>query len=478
MIYLILILSTILRYWKLGEWTYFGLDQEYTIYLIQRIVGGVNYPLIGVNVSDTGLYLGPLFLYFGSFWHWWGKGDPVFASSVAAGMGVFVTWLIYYVATKVFHHKIGLLAALFWAVSFPLVVWDRKFWNPSWIPMLSLLILLSLYQIENGQKKFLYLLVLGFGLGFSSHLQIVMFLPLIIYVVLRYWRSLRPKLLKALGILLILVSPLIIFDLSHQFAMSKSLYHPKSGMPANTATNYLNLVVGITRFIGVWGKPELTLENSPVAANLIHKVKVSPISWIVLLGGLIYSWQKRSQNKMNRYFFLLISTTLLLPVFYQKPISDYYLLYIAPWLLIWLAYYIDYLWKKQSVVAQIFIVLFLISQMITFFRSTMNFSLAEKQKAVRFASVFVEDGKYILNADDDKISFGGYRYLFTRYGKTPAKSYIDNNLGWLYENDQEFRGNEVYLFQVEDTSRLDLRDDLFVTAQFGKIGVAIYKNED
>jgi hypothetical protein len=72
----ILFSSIVFRFYNLVPWTSFGMDQEYQGYIARNIVVGHHFPLIGVNASDTGLYLGPLFSYFTAITYFIFHGDP------------------------------------------------------------------------------------------------------------------------------------------------------------------------------------------------------------------------------------------------------------------------------------------------------------------------------------------------------------------------------------------------------------------
>src|SRR3989337_808761 len=59
----ILFLAVFFRFYHLSDWFSFGMDQEYEAFLVKNIVTGKHFPAIGVNAADTGLYLGPFFIY-------------------------------------------------------------------------------------------------------------------------------------------------------------------------------------------------------------------------------------------------------------------------------------------------------------------------------------------------------------------------------------------------------------------------------
>src|SRR3989338_11478511 len=137
----ILFLALFFRFYKLTDWFSFGMDQEYEAFLVRNIITGKHFPLIGVNAGGTGIYLGPIFIYLASLPYLIFRGNPLGWAVTASFLGVITTWLIYHIVAKLFNQKAALFSSFFYAVSFLASFYDRSFWNPSLVPLLSLLII-------------------------------------------------------------------------------------------------------------------------------------------------------------------------------------------------------------------------------------------------------------------------------------------------------------------------------------------------
>src|SRR3989338_10692047 len=110
----ILLLSFIFRFYRLTDWFSFGMDQEYEAYLVKNIVTAKHFPLIGVNVSDTGLYLGPFFIYLAALPFILFNGHPLGFAFFSSVLGVVTTLAVFIVAGKMFGRRQALFASFFY----------------------------------------------------------------------------------------------------------------------------------------------------------------------------------------------------------------------------------------------------------------------------------------------------------------------------------------------------------------------------
>src|SRR3989338_8621824 len=189
----ILFLAFLFRFYNFQNLFFFGMDQEYEALIVKNIVDFKHFPLIGVNASDTGLYLGPAFIYLAAVPFYIFRGNPLGWGLTASFLGVLTVYFIYKVGKKMFSKKVGFFASLLYSSSFLTSFYDRQFWNPTPIPLFSLLIGFLLYRILNNNRKSLLLLALSFGIAIQAHLSILIFLPLIIYAVMKKYKILGIK---------------------------------------------------------------------------------------------------------------------------------------------------------------------------------------------------------------------------------------------------------------------------------------------
>src|SRR3989338_5165075 len=149
---LILLLAAILRFYNLPSSFVFAGDEEHQAILAQTIIKHFHIIWIGVNAAHLGFYLGPFWVYFTSIWLYLSNGNPLITGYVSSFIGVTTTLLVIITGSALFNRRTGLLTGMLYA-SLPLIVYsDQKYWNPTPIPFLSLLMLLSLWKSKQNQK--------------------------------------------------------------------------------------------------------------------------------------------------------------------------------------------------------------------------------------------------------------------------------------------------------------------------------------
>ena len=90
--------------------------------------------------------------------------------------------------------------------------------------------------------------------------------------------------------------------------------------------------------------------------------------------------------------------------------------------------------------------------------SSDEFSLGPKKKII--SGVMNEIGNSSFSVEGRGIchDYEGWRYLFKIYGKVPAQSYTDKELGWLYP--EEIEKNKPKYTVILSEERIPLTEDL------------------
>ena len=318
---LVLFLALILRFYRLKTWFLFGMDQEYEAFLVKNILTGKHFPLIGVNASDTGIYLGPFFIYLAAIPYLLFQGNPLGGAVAASSLGVLTTFALYKLGKVWFSEKAGLLASFFWAMSFLSVHYNRQFWNPTPISFLMIIILYSITMIHKGKGKFLLLLAASIGIALQSHLQSVIILPIIILYLLLFRKKYSGKYLFLFFlILLIFQFPLILFDIRHNFINTKAIIHLLFSFfgffdPVQS-TNIFERVPIFLDFIGrsifIKGPVDLYIENGQCLSLLSYKGKTNILAIILMTGVFLFYFYQQivKKNKTLKDRYLILSITL------------------------------------------------------------------------------------------------------------------------------------------------------------------------
>ncbi len=230
----VLALATFLRFYKIDEYMIFLGDEGRDALIVRQIVEGRHFPLIGPPTSVGNIYLGPLYYYMMAIPMFIFNLNPVSAAGMNAVIGVLVVFLIYYLVKVWFGREVGLISSFLYAISPVTINYSRFSWNPNPTPFFSLIVIASFYQL-NKTGNFLWLGVAGASLAaaLQMHYLAVILIPvaLILWAYQVWFRKNEKKTIRnlisgtILGIFtfLLLMSPLLFFDLRHDWLNYKAL---------------------------------------------------------------------------------------------------------------------------------------------------------------------------------------------------------------------------------------------------------------
>lgn len=507
----IILLAFIFRFYNLSSWIFFGMDQEYEALIVKNILTGKHFPLIGVNAGDTGLYLGPFFIYFATIPFALFSGNPVGWAITASAIGIFVCCLIYKIGKEMFSQKTGVFASLFYAGSFLTSFYDRKFWNPTLLPLFSLFMGFLLYLIlKRKQDKLIWLSFVS-GIAIQCHLSMLIFIPLIIYVLWIRRKAFSKKIIiLSIAVFILLQTPLIIFELRHGLINSKAfinLFINRSQQNVSTSTirerNTL-FISTLGRFFWIPASPDLFLESGQCKQLLWLRRNASPEGILLVISGLgIFLWwyfhkkiMKKSENYPFDFTFAskIVLGIIILTIFfvqvYNRAFFEYYLLFFFPWLSIILGRSVDFLLNQKhgEMIVYPVIILFISLNFLTLFTSSFSYSYKDKLAAINFAKRYIHKDTYVLEALGECSRFGGYRYLMEYFVSVPIRSYMDSYFSWLYS--AKIRNNKpeklIILSMIDsrdepeliakwEEAKFQLLNDFEILAEgrFGKIQVLI-----
>jgi len=431
------------------------MDQEYEAFLVKNILSLKHFPLVGVNASDTGLYLGPAFIYFAAIPFAIFGGNPVGWGISASIIGVFVTYLVYRVGKEIFSNTIGLVAAFLYGGSFLTSFYDRQFWNPTLVPFFSLILGLLLYRLLMGEIHNLVWFMLVFGLAIQSHLSLFIFLPTVVCVFWLKRKKIPRKILFWSCVLFLLTQlPLLIFELRHDFLNTKAAIKLITNQRIN-ASPLSTLPIRNTAFISTLGRfiwvpaPVDFFAESGQCKELVPFMKNqtmlgSLLIIFIAICLILWRFEKHKDKKNAKALSLVIIITLplvLFVIFYNRYILPYYFAFYFPWFSLLLGWYIS--------IPLIFF--FFILNIFTLITAKYDYSYKEKMDALRFVADKIGKHAYLLEALGECPRFGGQRYLAEYTVGTPVHSYMDSYFAWLYpETIKEDRSADIVLLSMID----------------------------
>lgn len=478
---LIILLAAILRFYKLSELFHWTLDEEYWSYVPFNIATGYHLPLIGGHISGTGLYSGPLFVWLMSLPVWLTGGSPLGIATVVSLMGVVTLIAMYWVGKLLFDTRTGLIAALIWASSMLAIIYDRKYWNASPIPLLALLAILCLWKISCGKIRWSYPLAVVLALAVHAHATgFVLFLSTALGWAVFGLPVKSRVTLGAVGVFVLLQTPLLLFELRHDFLNSRALVGviSQSGTQASISQAVSEIAGLVSRTAGrliylPQGADlvkELTLCSAYASSRFIPPLLVQAVALLPL--AYLLRKSKETPSKLlllvlvvNVGAMLLYRLTAAEENWYPGQLSEYFLFPSLPVFVLAAAAVLTALMKRPRVPITLtggVLGIFVISNVSSLLTARHSDGYLRKAQLVDMIAEKVGGERFSLEmiSDDPCLQYG-YRYLFTLEGKEPVRSYLDPMMLWLYERRLpkgeptlvvtiERRGQETY-YRMEQT---------------------------
>lgn len=341
-LFLILALAAVLRFYKISEYMTFLGDEGRDAIIVRRIFTELHPPLIGPGTSIGSMYLGPLYYYMMAPALLLFNFSPVGPAVQIAALGVVTVFLVWYITRKFFGNTASVIAAFFYAISPTVIIFSRSSWNPNIMPFFSLLCMYSIWKVWK-EKKYHWLLILGITFAFvmqSHYLGLLLVPTIFIYYVLSYIKAKKSldnaKIFKysiyGYGIFLLLMSPLLLFDLRHNFMNSKAMYQFFTVRQTTVSVKPWNAVPKI---------PDLFVQ---INQSLITAGNANVSKWFsvfVAFGVLFLIYKSYKENKKNIFEspYLFLSLWMLFSLIgfgvYKQNIYDHYFgfVFVLPFIL-------------------------------------------------------------------------------------------------------------------------------------------------
>ena len=213
------------RWYRLGDLLGFYYDQGRDAMVIRKLFTERKFFLVGPVTGLDGIFLGPTLYYLLAPFYSLGKGNPVAPAMFLSALHLPVIYLLFRLGKKVSVFT-GFLAAFIYSFSQPIFWLNRWLSNPPPVMLGSSLLIYSLYKITKGASK--YWLLVAVAIGFSLQFEVasaIFFIPAVLVFLSWQWQNRPPVKTAAVAIFIFLSSllPQTLFELRHDFVMSKSL---------------------------------------------------------------------------------------------------------------------------------------------------------------------------------------------------------------------------------------------------------------
>jgi len=242
----ILIIGAFFRLYRIDEYMTFLGDEGRDAIIVRRLLVNFDPILIGPGTSIGNMYLGPIYYYMMAPALLLAGFNPAGPSVMIALLGVFTMWFVWFVVrgwfptsprfrgTSPFSINVAALgSAALYAVSPVVINFSKSSWNPNIMPFFSLLTIYSIWKWwMEGKFKWIVVTAVSIAFVLQSHYLGLLLVPVVgLFCLLTFLkinrlqitdhRSLKRNFLKystfGIGALTILMLPLLIFDLRHNF---------------------------------------------------------------------------------------------------------------------------------------------------------------------------------------------------------------------------------------------------------------------
>lgn len=433
----ILLLTLFLRIYRIDEYLTFLGDEGRDVLVVKHILEG-DLTLLGPTASVGGFFLGPIYYYLMAPFLLLFNYNPIGPAVMVAIFGAATVFLVYFLSKEFFNAKVGLVAALLYAVSPLVITYSRSSWNPNVVPFFTIFMLYTLYKsvIKKSLKLTLFA---GFLFGILLQLHyLATFLGVIVffYILLgtltqikgfpkAFFQLIRRFLLFATGTL-IGWFPFLLFELRHGFPNLQSIFKFVFAS-GDTGGNEKYFEIAGDALFRVFGRLILTFPKvEDVTKYNADVLQIWGIGvWLLAFVCVGFSLFYLAQNyhKKNEIFYqqllllLWLFTGIILFGFYKKPIYDYYLGFLYPVPFLMLAGFLFYLFRqKRSIVMLTWVGIIgitVLNLLYNPFRTPGNHQLAQVRGIAEFVLEKTNGEPYNFAV----ISSGGnsdhaYRYFF------------------------------------------------------------------
>ncbi len=431
-----------LRLWHLEQLFYFTYDESIPAFVGRRLILWHHIPLIG-GATPFGFHLAPYFYWFYAALLAVGRLNPLVWGYAAAALSAFTTLLMYIVGKNFGGKKVGITTATFWTFSFLVNIYDRHLWALFWGPLTCLLVLFCLEKLISGRQKFIYPLALTLALSIHADPSNLVFVALAILVFAYKKIPLKKNLSIIFISILILILPLVAFDIRHNFANTRptaSFIKAGANTPAirtqKFVANSLLFPQAATRLIYTFGDNQVAKQYSYCKNFVAEKFAAIPqifvfLSALAILAFILWSFK----NRQSLWF--LVSSLVLLyflgiqiyGTLFGGDIFEHYITGLFPAFLLIAAFFVSRLPTKLWLIA---LALFVGTNLYKLSLAQNSQGLSVKRQAIEYTMVQVGNKPFSLDSLSTCWKLNGYRYLFTVYGREPVKSYVDPNFAYLY----------------------------------------------
>lgn len=302
-------------------------DQARDLILVRDMILANKLPLIGARVMSGGLFFhGPLWIWMLGIPFFIFKGNPYFISWTFVLISMAIVVAGSFIALRLYGLKVGLLVGLFLVGSSALLGAVPGTTNAQVLPLVFVFYLYCLIIYLRGNKKALYYaaFLAGLGIHFEGIFSALLF-PFLFFVSVftdRYIANIKRAIIALIAFFLPLTTYLL-FDLRHQFLMTKGLIRfltPGTNSPIKGYEQYANIGFRVyDRLANIINMPYAVLPGNDKLLFILLIISLFGTFWLV--------FDKKASTQFSKEFIVLLSLPIyiyLLYIFFPYPIWEQY----------------------------------------------------------------------------------------------------------------------------------------------------------
>lgn len=443
LLFLILIAAISLRFFKGEELFFWNVDQDLISLVVKRIAEEGRPQLIGFPLPG-GIYLGPFFYYLASFIYLLSGMNPSLIFVFSAILVAIATYLVWRVGKEIFEDEfVGMAAAVIFGFSHLANIYSRSISGLNFAPILALLLYLQLYRslkVKRVNNLFLLVALLVISSQIEGSTLSLILLAVLIFLIFKI-RIGSQQILKILIAFVIFHIPLLIFDLRHDFFLTKSIlnFASRVGSAGHFNSNVFFDILSVfpsfmSRVIMISGNNDVS-EQILSCSNFVSARldAISPLLFmltIAILGFFVLSqiFKKKfvwGEKIIFVHFILMIGGLFVYNLFLPGYVHEWVLVIFLPAICLIYGLFLSKIFKTGvlgKVLVFSFLVVFIALNIKETITSSNKYGLGNRIDAVKSALNLVGDSPYYL------VSLGscfaqGYIYLFDYFGHPP--SYVE-----------------------------------------------------
>lgn len=333
---LALILGTFLRFWNFTNTFQFLGDQGRDSMVALRIIKDHHPALIGPVTSTGNMYLGPLYYYFMVPFLYLTYPSPLGPGYAIAVLSILTIFLIYQLGKELVGERAALIAAIGFTFSEVAVTFARFSWNPNPAPFVSIILLWATYRAW--KKNIWYFILVSVCISVMVQLHYVTLLTIggagVIWLIkLRELWLAKKQLPKfamitvfAIAIFVASFTPLVLFDLRHNFLNFHAFLQFLNANGTLTHTNSFFKIVHVAR------ETDGRARHALIELFIGVQRYINPILLTIITTFLFFFLMRKKQPYQEGIQLLCIYlvTSVIGLAFYESTIFDHYIIYLLP----------------------------------------------------------------------------------------------------------------------------------------------------